>query len=171
MAFVRHKVVKGRKYYQYVRNYREAGRHKQEVLCHLGPHQSSEEAMDYSERMLLLHTESAAKLGQEAAETKGYLLEFHGDVLDGRIPSEGEAFDMYMSGTFFPVDDEEGPRWTPRTKHELRLFRTRWKRERELLRMIYEYHDTMRLAAEHQRLADRHRADLNKFIAAKQNYS
>lgn len=122
-------------------------------------------------QMLLLHTESAVKLRKEAAETKGYLLEFHGDVLDGKIPTEEEAFDMYMSGAFLPVKDEEEPRWNPRTKHEVDLLQTRWKRERELLRMIYEYHDIMRLAAEHQRLADRHRANLDKFIAAKQNYS
>ena len=48
MAFVRYKTVKGKKYYQVVRNYREDGKHKQEVLCHLGAYRSLEEAIDGS---------------------------------------------------------------------------------------------------------------------------
>ena len=46
MAFVRTKSVGGNKYYQLVRNYREGGGHRQEVLYHLGNHQSLETAID-----------------------------------------------------------------------------------------------------------------------------
>lgn len=52
MAFVRHKKVKGHKYYQLVRNYREQGKHCQEVLWHLGLHDSLEEAILAEKRKL-----------------------------------------------------------------------------------------------------------------------
>lgn len=45
LAFVRYKKVNGKKYYQLVRNYRENGKHKQEVLYHLGPQYDSLEAV------------------------------------------------------------------------------------------------------------------------------
>src|SRR5215208_4278207 len=98
MAFVRYKTVKGRKYYQYVRNYREGGRHKQEVLCHLGPHDSLERAIACENDTLLKVSEEAAEWEEEANSTKGYLLEFYGDVLDGEIPSADAAWDMYWEG-------------------------------------------------------------------------
>ena len=43
--FVRRKKVKGNTYYQLVRNVREDGKHKQQFLCHLGPHKSLEAAI------------------------------------------------------------------------------------------------------------------------------
>lgn len=45
VAFVRTKSVDGNKYYQLVRNYREGGKHRQEVLYHLGKHRSLEAAI------------------------------------------------------------------------------------------------------------------------------
>ncbi len=46
MAFVRTKSVDSNKYYQLVRNYREGGKHRQEVLYHLGKHRSLEAAIE-----------------------------------------------------------------------------------------------------------------------------
>ena len=45
MAFVRRKKVHGYTYYQLVRNYREEGKHRQEMLAHLGHHESLEAAI------------------------------------------------------------------------------------------------------------------------------
>lgn len=45
MAFVRRKNVRGYTYYQLVRNYREEGKHRQEMLAHLGHHESLEAAI------------------------------------------------------------------------------------------------------------------------------
>jgi hypothetical protein len=88
MAFVRYKSVKGRKYYQYVRNYREGGRRKQEVLCHLGPHDSLEGAIDHAKQMTLHHSRRAAQWRKEADDTEGYLLEFYGKELRSGMNSE-----------------------------------------------------------------------------------
>ena len=53
MAFVRRKKVRGYTYYQFVRNYREGGKHRQEVLCHLGPYDSLEEAIRAEEQRVV----------------------------------------------------------------------------------------------------------------------
>ena len=45
MAFIRHKNVRGYTYYQLVHNYTEGGKHRQEVLAHLGTHDSLEAAI------------------------------------------------------------------------------------------------------------------------------
>ncbi len=46
MAFIRRKKVHGYEYYQAVRNYRDSnGKHHQEVLCHLGKHNSLDAAI------------------------------------------------------------------------------------------------------------------------------
>jgi hypothetical protein len=45
LAFVRPKNVRGYTYYQFVRNDRVEGKHRQEVLAHLGPHDSLEAAI------------------------------------------------------------------------------------------------------------------------------
>jgi hypothetical protein len=52
MAFVLQKNVKGYRYYQLVRNYREQGKHRQEVIKHLGPHDSLEGAILATKRAL-----------------------------------------------------------------------------------------------------------------------
>ncbi len=50
MAFVRSKTVGGNEYYQLVRNYREEGKHRQEVIKHLGKHRSLREAIEAKQR-------------------------------------------------------------------------------------------------------------------------
>jgi hypothetical protein len=50
LAFVRSKKVRGHTYYQLVRNYRDEGKHRQEVLAHLGHHDSLEAAILAEER-------------------------------------------------------------------------------------------------------------------------
>jgi hypothetical protein len=65
IAFLRYKTVKGHRYYQLVRNYREDGVHRQEVLCHLGPHDSIDAAIAAERRRIaprLEYYESLADL-------------------------------------------------------------------------------------------------------------
>jgi hypothetical protein len=80
-------------YHQVVRNYRdENGKHHQEVLCHLGPHDSLS-----ARRLWLL--EQAKRYGERAAldkkrakALKDRLLDLYGwEFVDGAIPSEAEA--------------------------------------------------------------------------------
>lgn len=167
MAFVRYKTVKGRKYYQYVRNHREGGRHKQEVLCHLGPHDSLEGAIAYEKNMLLRVSKAAARWEEEAGSTKGYLLEFYGDVLDGEIPSADAAWDLYWEGDLLPWGDvallPEGEQ--QRARIDL------WERERDLYRAIIDYHNANQRAVLNRSLAQKHQAKLNELIDVQERYS
>ena len=91
MPFVRYKMVKGRRYYQLVRNYRENGKHRQQMLCHLGQHKSLDEAIDHEQRAIATHLREAASQEKEAASTKAYLFEFYGDRFTDKLPTYEEA--------------------------------------------------------------------------------
>lgn len=93
MAFVRSKKVNGNEYFQVVRNYREGGKHKQEVLHHLGLHRSVEEAIEYRRHQLEAHLRIAASFEEEAEATKEYLLDFYGIQVDAITPAVAKIFD------------------------------------------------------------------------------
>ncbi len=58
MAFIRRKKVHGHNYYQAVRNYRDKnGKHRQEVLCHLGVHSSLDAAIDAKRKRVKIYQE------------------------------------------------------------------------------------------------------------------
>jgi hypothetical protein len=181
MAFVRYKTVKGRKYYQYVRNYREAGRHKQEVLCHLGPHESLDEAIDYHRHMVQTHLETAASWEKEAKSTKAYLFEFYGDELADKIPSSHEA---YLRWELFQEDRDvnlfeirDGFFYQPSTltDEEWRAEWHRWEERRRyeegLLDAVRDYHRANSLARSNRRYARSFQGKLDRFTRVQQEYS
>jgi hypothetical protein len=60
VAFIRRKRVHGYEYFQVVRNYRDAnGKHRQEMLCHLGTHNSLEAAIAAEQTQIKIHRETA----------------------------------------------------------------------------------------------------------------
>ena len=91
MAFVRDKMVKGRKYHYLVQSSRENGKHRQQVLCYLGQHKSLDEAIDYEKDVVSRLLRGVAAHEQEAASTKAYLFEFYGDRFTDKLPSYDEA--------------------------------------------------------------------------------
>ena len=90
MAFVRRKNVRGYTYYQLVRNYREGGEHRQEMLEHLGHHDSLEAAILAEDRKV------ASDL-----DFYEYLIAF---ILNGAEVVRRRAQRMYQSGYH-----EQGP--------------------------------------------------------------
>jgi hypothetical protein len=181
MAFVRHKTVKGKKYYQYVRNYREGGKHKQEVLCHLGPHESLAEAVDYEKQMMLECLETASSWEKEANSTKAYLFEFYGDDLLGKIPTLHEAYSRWelfqedQRNSLFEVRDGF-LFWRSELTYEEWRERCRQWNEREryeegLLDSVRDYHSANRQIERYRRDADGHRGKLNRFTSVQQEYS
>jgi hypothetical protein len=181
MAFVRYKVVKGRKYYQYVRNYRVGGRHKQEVLCHLGPrHDSLEGAIDYETWMTIDSLRTAAEWEKEADSTKGYLLEFYGEELGNEIPGRAEARSRwealkedrdnnlfeYRDG-FFRYPESRTQEW----EEEWERWAARMRVEKGLLDSILDYHHAMWRAKRARKVAEEHRAKRDKFTRIQQEYS
>ena len=96
MAFIRYKTVKGKRYYQVVRNYREDGQHRQEVLAHLGVHDSIEAAMASVHRKLKTHSEQTKRLSKRAEDAEANLRESYMDHdYFGEIPSEEQAHEDY----------------------------------------------------------------------------
>jgi hypothetical protein len=181
MAFVRYKTVKGRKYYQYVRNYREGGRHKQEVLCHLGRYRSLEDAIAGSHYSMMFGLSDVAFWEEEADSTKGYLLEFYGDELGGEVPSRAEArarlqlFEEERDDNLFEYRD--GFFRVPQgwVTQEWEAERARWEARRrveeELHDLIHNYHNRKQRIEKARQWAERHRAERDKFTAVKQKYS
>lgn len=90
MAFVRFKTVKGKRYYQVVRNYREDGKHKQEVLCHLGLYKTIDEAIDHHRNTARNLWLQARTWDREAEGWRQYLLEFYDLEVEQHVAPERE---------------------------------------------------------------------------------
>jgi hypothetical protein len=89
--FVRRKTVKGNSYYQLVRNYREAGKHKQKVLCHLRQYRSLEAAIEAERELAEEHEGGAARWSDEARETMEVLFGDYGEEIGNVVPSRRQA--------------------------------------------------------------------------------
>jgi len=187
MAFVRYKMVKGRKYYQLVRNYRENGKHRQQVLCHLGQHQSLDEAIDYEKDMVSRHLRFVAAHEKEATSTKAYIFESYGDPFTDKLPSLDEAYSEwdtfckernasfyeYRRGffyikSFYPKGPFIDPEYTKRDWQWWDL--TRQRHEEALLEPIVNYYNEKEGEMESSVLADKHQAQLDKYLALKSAY-
>jgi len=81
-VFVRCKKVKGNTYYQLVRNYREDGKHRQKVLCHLGRHRSLEAAIAAERELTERHECAAASHSEEAQYFKEVCLEQYAEEIE-----------------------------------------------------------------------------------------
>ncbi len=99
MAFIRRKKVHGYTYHQAVRNYRDRdGKHRQEVLCHLGVHSSLEAAIDAERKKVKLYRERESSLWTLANDLRADLLDRHGwEFENGELPSKGEAAREFTS--------------------------------------------------------------------------
>jgi pheromone shutdown protein TraB len=82
MAFVRRKKMDGNYYYQLVRNYREGGKHRQEVLCHLGVHNTVGAAIEDVRQQLVFHQNEAASRDEEAHRIEAQLKTLYGDEVE-----------------------------------------------------------------------------------------
>jgi hypothetical protein len=96
VAFVRPKKVNGYEYYQVVRNYRdEDGKHQQEVLDHLGVHDSIEATIAFRRKKAESHLEQAKALSRRVEDFEADLQELYSDDRGGEIPSLEEALENY----------------------------------------------------------------------------
>ncbi len=152
---MRHKVVKGKRYYQLVRNYREEGKHRQEVICHLGVHDSLDSAIE-EEKLVAAHKvarykKAASNWHEQAAIARRYVWSSTGQ---GVLP-EQEARSGWQE-------------WRRRTETEPLDEEDEY--ERMLLFWSLEHHETKNRAAHYETLANRRPARLNKLLKIRQNY-
>jgi hypothetical protein len=148
-VFVRRKKVKGNTYYQLVRNYREDGKHKQQVLCHLGPHKSLEAAIETESRIVENEEYEATHADEEAQSIKKFCLEKYADLTSETFPSRRQASLRWRSSWNIP---------------------RRWRDEYERRALVNEYHDYMEWARQVRKWAADHRKLLNKFLECKSRY-
>ena len=171
-------MVKGRKYYQVVRNYRENGKHRQQVLCHLGQHKSLDEAIEHERSMLSKYSRDAASQEEEAASTEAYLLESYSDRLAGKIPSPEEAHDLWYAAyeerklllfeamyknSYFDMAPAVNFRWAKAAERLWHLQRV----EDDLRESILDYHEARAEAERNRMLAEEHRRQLDKYLAVR----
>ena len=96
MAFIRRKKVHCYEYCQVVRNYRDGeGKHRQEMLDHLGRYDTIEAAIAFRKGKATFHQEQARVLSKRADDLKEDLQELYSDDLGGEIPSEYEAWEAW----------------------------------------------------------------------------
>jgi hypothetical protein len=168
MAFVRSKRVGGHKYYQLVRNYREGGKHKQQVLVHLGPHDTLEAAIA-AERRSVAHLEDAVSRAREEVERrKTHLLTTYAEELGGELPgflqvnelveerdSFEEEYNRQLAEAGYPSGGDEyklDDRWD-----EL------WEKY-YLLEMVYDYYRTLAAVKWAESLVRAHSAKLDRLL-------
>jgi len=147
-VFVRRKQVKGNIYYQLVRNYREDGKHRQQVLCHLGRHKSLEAAIAAERELAEVHERGAAHWSEHAQLTKDYCLEAYPDQISGDLPSRRQAYLQWRSASHIISSTDR----------------------RHFLELVYEYHDYMENAQRHKKWAAAHKDRLNKFLECQRKY-
>ncbi len=169
MAFVRSKKkANGQKYYQVVRNYRERGKHRQEVLCYLGTHNSLEQAMEYARQHETFLWEEAATWRKEAERRKIYLLQNYGKELEGGIPDYRVASSVWEE-LERDLHREYWHHWN--TVQEVRLpWMKWWTHKWELYERILYYHKALGMARRNEQEAEIHQEKLIQMLNIQEKY-
>ena len=157
MAFVRSKKVNGKEYFQVVRNYREGGKHKQEMIHHLGPHSTVEEAIEHSRHQLESYLRMAAYFEEEAVITKEYLLDFYG------IQIEVDHQEFFHSG------DDLLDTWDALGEEVRRVYQ-KFLEEFGPLEGFVDYEQAKRAVELNKQQADFHRTKLQERLEIKEKY-
>ena len=170
---MRRKKVQGKHYYQLVRNYRERGKHRQEILCHLGVHGSIEAAIQEAKQKVASYRTEVSTCEKEAARLRARWYEVHGE--DAEFDDEYEAREelefmrwnnpyrgsaYYYSRYRFWGEGEDA--WD-RDREE-------WEVKQNILELCVGYYDAMR-DADMNRIRERQsREKLDKLIECQRKY-
>ncbi len=165
MAFIRSKTVGGKKYYQLVRNYREAGRHRQEVLCHLGRNDSIEAAIAEVSREEARLREKESKHRRTAEEMKIDIPIMFEMKFGTILPTRSEAYERGRAVS------ERYRDWLEQPFSMERLDGIRsCKEEFRFLHEVAVYHQELWYAEQYERQADALRARLEKLRKCQKEY-
>jgi hypothetical protein len=171
VAFVRYKSVKGKKYYQVVRNYREDGKHKQEVLCHLGPHRSLQEAIDatrvkaeHFQDMFSYYSDEARHFLEEAQRRAMTMREVCGDDLsvNYEVPTREAAWTIVDA-----VDAEYDPYCST---EEWQQWKERLNAAEDLVRQTEQHDDAVYWADYFRSLLKDNRDRLAELLKVREEY-
>jgi hypothetical protein len=167
MAFVRYKTVKGKRYFQLVRNYRDNGKHRQEVLEHLGPHNSLEEAILAEKQKTdpILKAEAYWRDRAESAlqNAKRYYY-LHGQGVEVLDVSEAYSRSQELDKLYKAALRSGDP-----TKAYDRAYGSR-EAEMSLIRWSIDYHDAIDNAAYYEELYEERRVRLDRLLDLMDKY-
>jgi L-alanine-DL-glutamate epimerase-like enolase superfamily enzyme len=169
MAFVRRKKMGGKYYYQLVRNYRDGGRHRQKVLCHLGTHDTIEGAIDAAKEKAAFHEEAASSKRNEADSIKAKLHDLYGDDVEIYSEEEAETYLAYLRNqdprkltvNYYRGYDEQA----------IRLMIDEWEVVKQQVDLCIDFHEKVRSAETHNLRAKRYKAKLYELSECQQKYS
>jgi len=165
MAFVRYKTVEGKRYYQVVSNYRERGKHRQEVLCHLGVHDSLEKAIEHEKRQVAALRSDAARLREQARRIKEYMQ----DYAEGPSTEIRKAYIEARRQEWREEGTSNGSLYE-REYAKLKRYAKRWMPE-WLPVVEYDRYVLMLVVIRYEEdLADKHRAKLTKLLEIQHKY-
>jgi hypothetical protein len=168
VAFIRPKQVHGHTYYQAVRNYRDRdGKHRQQVLCHLGVHSSLEAAIDAERTKVKAYRRSAVLRQMSAKVFRDEILDLHGwEFVDGELPSREEA--VQEAGlwweqweAYFDPKNHYGRRHIDIEEVDIQF---------EKYSSCFDYHIAMGRASSADRRADAHQEKLDKLNRVRREY-
>jgi hypothetical protein len=166
MVFVRRKKMHGKHYYQLVRNYREGGRHRQQVLCHLGIYDSVEAAI-VGAKQRTAHYRDAAAAKRKEADLILRELQGHGHEVEEiyNIYSKAEAHEALQElrwsepHRYYYRDDEE---WE-RGKEE-------WHADLRVVQLRLAHQDALSNAEHNEIRKSQQLARLNKLLECQRKY-
>jgi hypothetical protein len=132
-----------------VRNYRQGGRHRQEVLCHLGVHDSVEGAIEEAKQNIASYHELASFRQKEADRLKAQWQDVHGDQMEFCDEEEARE-DLAWMRWNNPYRSSAYP-YARRSRYghgeeEWNRAREEWEVEKSVLELCIGYYDAMREA-------------------------
>ena len=168
MAFVRRKKMHGNYYYQLVRNYREGGKHHQEVLCHLGVHNTVGAAMEDVRQQLVFHQNEAASRDEEAHRIEAQLKTLYGDEVE--ILEEDEARDE-LNGLSW-LDPRPSVTYYANVYDDGEYYRAveAWEVEKQLVDLCMAYRRAAKGAMIHRMRRSQTRKRLDKLLECQRKY-
>jgi hypothetical protein len=176
MAFVRRKKSRGKHYYQLVRNYREEGKHRQKVLCHLGVHDTVEAAIEGAKQKVAFHRTLASSKQDETSRLREQLVDTYGSAQvedyenDGIEYVRGELAYMRWRNPFrssaYPYANSSGGGG----EGAWRFAKEDWEMEQEFLALYVSHHDAWQEAERNKIYAAQWQKKLDELLECQQEY-
>ena len=177
MAFVRRKRSGGKYYFQLVRNYREGGKHRQKVLCHLGIHDSIEAAIDGAKQKVDSHRDLALSKQDEATKLREHLVDTYGNAQVEDYDGYGIDYareelawmrwrNPYRSSAYPHAND-----WGGGGEAAWNLEREEWDMEQQFLDLYVSRHDAWQQAERNKIYAAQWQKKLDELLRCEREYS
>ncbi len=176
MVFVRRKKMGGKHYYQLVRNYREEGKHRQKVLCHLGIYDSIEAAIEGAKQKVALHRNLVATKQAEAAHLREQQVSVYGRVViedyenDGIEAVRNELAWMRWQNPYRGSAYPHANSWGGGGEAEWLIQKEKWEMKQQFLSLHVSRHDAWQQAERNKIYAAQWQKKLDDLLECQQEH-